>query len=704
MALKADRSRYLENFGSLTFDIKDLPSIVGQKINNFFINNTPISTDIAELIALEMKRWAISKGCTHYTHWFQPLTELTAEKHNTFLQPDCFYKRIIREEFSASELIQGEPDASSFPHGGIRSTFEARGYTVWDPSSPSFIMESKGTKTLFIPSIFISYTGEVLDKKTPLLRSMKTLSEACTKLLGLFNIDTGQVTPLLGPEQEYFLIPKEFIKNRLDLNILGYSLFGAKCPKGQKFQDHYFGSIKDNILNFMNETEQVMINLGIPVKTRHNEVAPNQFELAVLPEYCNIASDHNQLIMEIIKRYAPKYGLCALFHEKPFFGVNGSGKHINWSLVTENDTNLFDIPSNRQGMIMSLLFISALVRAVNTYSDLLRAVFACSGNDRRLGGHEAPPHTISVYLGEELTEILDDMDTYINKTDNLNLRENTSIDGLKFLPRINKDNTDRNRTSPIAFTGNKFEFRMTGASQSIAFPCTVINLIMTDSISYIYDKLKTNTSGDKDIYTKAASIIREIFIENRSIVNNGNSYLDQCSKYSSPEALSAMITEKNTDLFTRSGVLKESEINARYRIKQNIYIDTRETEIRIARDMIRTDIIPAIFKYQKLLSSSILKTCEILPNDDFLQIQKDYLKKISIKLSDLIKLLKDLDFINEELKEMDIEQKLPYLAGHVTDTINNARELIGKLEERTDANLWQLSRYSDMFFGVPFNA
>ncbi len=705
------RSNYLSDFGSQTFDISNLPSAIGEKLQNFFINNLPINAETAELIALEMKRWAISRGCTHYTHWFQPLTGLTAEKHNTFLQVKSFSKKKIIEEFSAAELIQGEPDASSFPHGGIRSTFEARGYSVWDPSSPSFIMESGRSKTLFIPSIFISYTGDVLDKKTPLLRSIKVLSELSTNLLKLFDIDAGFVSPLIGPEQEYFLIPKEYIKDRLDLNVLGYSLFGAKCPRGQKFQDHYFGSIKENILSFMQDTEETLIKLGVPIKTRHNEVAPNQFELAVLPEHCNISSDHNQLIMEVLRRHAPKYDLIALFHEKPFFGVNGSGKHINWSLVTDSDVNIFDIPSHGKNAVVSLLFISGFIRGIHLYNDLLRSVFACAGNDRRLGAHEAPPSVISLYLGNELTDVFENIDSMSDNATKLGAKENTIIDGLRFLTYIKKDNTDRNRTSPVAFTGNKFEFRMAGASQSIAFPNTVINMIMADSVDYIYKKLKDSLQSSDDIYKSAAEIIKDNYSRHKSVIYNGNTYEKEWQDAaeerglfvaaSTPYALDKMISDKNIDLFSRYNVLKETEIRARYNVKQNIYIDTIETEIRIARDMIRTNIIPAVFKYQHILAKSIKAAdkCDQI-EEDTMRVQKDYLSRISYKLTELLKILKTLDNINEKIKDLEYHDKPYFYADKVSRVIADARDIISKLEERLDYELWPLSKYSDMFFGI----
>lgn len=703
------KSRYLENFAIHTFDIKNLPNIVSEKLEDFFIRNIPIDNEIAELVALEMKRWAVSMGCTHYTHWFQPLTGLTAEKHNTFLQTSSFQKRSIIEDFSASELIQGEPDASSFPHGGIRSTFEARGYTVWDPSSPSFIMESDSSKTLFIPSIFISYTGDVLDKKTPLLRSIKCLSDICCKLLRLFGINTNFASPLIGPEQEYFLIPREYTSKRLDLNIMGYSLFGAKCPKGQKFQDHYFGSIKDEILSFMNDTEETLIKLGIPIKTRHNEVAPNQFEIAVLPEYANIASDHNQLLMEVLKRSASKYNLNILFHEKPFFGVNGSGKHINWSIVLDDDCNLFDLSPDKYKAVISLLFISALIRGINKYSDLLRAIFACSGNDRRLGGNEAPPCIISLYTGEELKDIFENIENLIKDPKNLIIKENAEIDGLRYLPYIKKDNTDRNRTAPIAFTGNKFEFRMTGSSQSIAFPITVINLIMAESLDLIYIRMKKALEDGKDIHNIAIELIKENYKENKDIIYNGNTYSSEWYQEaerrklfiadSTPYAIDPLLMDKNIQLFTKYKILKEDEVNARYIIKQNIYIDTIETEIRIARDMIRTKIIPSIFKYQKQLSDSIASASQVITDKEIFDNQRNYLEKLSKKLSDLIKIVKKLDIINENIKNMDQKEKAYYLASDVSQCLDSARELISKLEERTDYEIWPLTRYSDMFFG-----
>ena len=697
----ANASRYFKQFGAQTFDINTIPARTRQKLRNAILNNTPIDREMAYMVALELKRWALSMGATHYSHWFHPLTGSTAEKHNTFLQSSSLIDNVISEDFSADELVRGEPDASSFPHGGMRSTFEARGYSVWDPSSPAFIMTVNDVKTLFIPSIFIAYTGHVLDKKTPLLRSMKALSDSCRRLLALLGRDVAYVQPFVGPEQEYFLVHEHEVHQRLDLRLLGYTLLGAPCPRGQKFQDHYFGAVNDNVLAFMEESEEALVRLGVPVKTRHNEVAPNQFELAVLPENANIAADHNQLTMEVLKRAARKHGFYTLLHEKPFAGINGSGKHNNWSLITADNENLFDPPETKEKNLVFLSFISCVVRAVHRCNGLLRSVFANAGNDMRFGANEAPPAIVSLFLGKKISDLLFNLGQQgFSEKDALKL-------GLPFLPNIERDYTDRNRTAPIAFTGNKFEFRMMASSQSIAFPNTAINLAMAEAVDAFADQLKQRLASQR-LEQAVSATIAGFIKEHQAVIYNGNTYTDKWEQEAArrglflakdtPSALLAMHAENNLALFASYNILQPEEVMARYRIKLQMYIDTVETELRVTRDMIRTRIIPSVFDYQGRISHSIDTLAKRPGHENLIAPQSTYLARISLKLNNLLADMKELDTLNEAIKPVqDLAERARFCAQQVRPAIQKAREQAAKLEERVSRQCWNLSRYADIY-------
>jgi glutamine synthetase len=565
-----------ELFGSLVFGdavMKErLPKDIYNALKKTIANGTHLELDVANVVATAMKDWAIEKGATHFTHWFQPLTGVTAEKHDSFIVPDSNGKVIT--EFSGKSLVKGEPDASSFPSGGLRTTFEARGYTAWDPTSYAFI---KGN-TLYIPTAFCSYSGEALDKKTPLLRSMQALSKQALRILRLFgNHEAKRVLSSVGPEQEYFLIDRDIYLKRPDLMYCGRTLFGARPPKGQELEDHYFGSIKQRVLAYMRELDMELWKLGVYAKTEHNEVAPAQHELAPIYTEANIATDHNQIIMDLMKSIAAKHNLACLLHEKPFAGVNGSGKHINWSISTDTGMNLLEPGDTPFENAQFLLFLVAVIKAVDDYQDLLRVSVASAGNDHRLGANEAPPAIVSIFLGDELTEILNALE---NNTLYTNKDQILMEIGATVLPHFPKDKTDRNRTSPFAFTGNKFEFRMPGSSFSIADPIIILNTIIAEVLSQFADELEKSTDFKRDL---SKLIIRTIKNHKR-IIFNGNGYDSSWVKEAeqrglsnlktTPEALPALIHPKNTDMFIRQGVFTKHELHSRYEILLENYSKT----------------------------------------------------------------------------------------------------------------------------------
>ncbi len=594
-------------FGSLVFNetvMKDrLPTATYKAFKEAVLENHPLDLAMANVIANAMKDWALEHGATHFSHWFQPMTGITAEKHESFIAPTAEGRAIM--DFSGKELIQGEPDASSFPSGGLRATFEARGYTAWDPTSYAFIKDD----CLCIPTAFCSYTGEVLDKKTPLLRSMAAVSKASCRILKLLGINTGKVTSTVGPEQEYFLVDKKMWEKRKDLVYTGRTLFGAKSPRGQELDDHYFGMIKPRVMAFMKELDEELWKLGVLAKTEHNEVAPAQHELAPIFTSTNVAADHNQLTMEFMKRIALRHGLVCLLHEKPFAGVNGSGKHNNWSLSTAEGLNLLDPGKDPYKNIRFLLFLTAIIKAVDEYQDLLRISVASAGNDHRLGANEAPPAIVSVFLGTELTAILEAIAadkpydstpvTYMKVSDNT-------------IPALVKDNTDRNRTSPFAFTGNKFEFRMPGSMFSISGPNIVLNTIVAEELDSFADQLEQAEDIEKAVYT----LVRETYLTHKRIIFNGNGYTDEwvqeaqkrglLNLKSTPEALPHLADKKNIALFTKHGIFTAAEIHSRVEILLENYCTVLKIEASTMLEMLYKDILPAINTYTSDLVSAAL--------------------------------------------------------------------------------------------------
>ena len=594
-------------FGSLVFNetvMKDrLPTVTYKAYKQAIIEGKPLNLEIANIIANAMKDWALEHGCTHFTHWFQPMTGITAEKHESFISPTAEGRVIM--DFSGKELIQGEPDASSFPSGGLRATFEARGYTAWDPTSYAFIKDN----CLCIPTAFCSYTGEVLDKKTPLLRSMNAVSKAACNILKIFGINTVRVNSTVGPEQEYFLVDKKMWEKRKDLVYCGRTLFGAKSPRGQELEDHYFGIIKQRVLAFMKDLDEELWKLGVLAKTEHNEVAPAQHELAPIFSSTNVASDHNQLMMEFMKRVALRHGLVCLLHEKPFDGVNGSGKHNNWSLATEEGMNLLDPGKEPYKNLRFLTFLAAILKAVDEYQDLLRVSVASAGNDHRLGANEAPPAIVSVFLGTELTAVLEaiaaDKVYTGNPAEFMKISDDT-------IPALVKDNTDRTRTSPFAFTGNKFEFRMLGSMFSIAGPNIVLNTIVAEEL----EEFATKLADAPDLEAAVYDLVKETYLAHKRIVFNGNGYTDEwvaeaakrglLNLKSTPEALPYLGSEKNVALFAKHHIFTEAEVKSRVEILLENYSTTISIEAATALDMFHKDILPAVAAYTEDLTKAVL--------------------------------------------------------------------------------------------------
>ena len=598
-----------ELYGSLVFSDKimreKLPKDIYKALRKTIENNTHLELDVANSVAVAMKEWAIENGATHFTHWFQPMTGFTAEKHDSFISP--IENGEIIMDFSGKELVKGEPDASSFPSGGLCATFEARGYTAWDPTSPAFIKDG----TLYIPTAFCSYNGEALDKKTPLLRSMETLSKEATKILNLLGQkDVSSVSTTVGPEQEYFLVDKDLYKKRTDLVFTGRTLLGAKPPKGQEMEDHYFGALKPRVSAYMHDLDEELWKLGIPAKTKHNEVAPAQHELAPIFDTANIAVDHNQLTMEIMKKVAEKHNLVCLLHEKPFDGINGSGKHNNWSMTTNTGVNLLDPGRTPAENTQFLIFLMAVIKAVDEYSDLMRISVASAGNDHRLGANEAPPAIVSIFLGDELTAVLDSIEngTFFKEQKRIQMETGASV-----LPHFTKDTTDRNRTSPFAFTGNKFEFRMLGSSASVAGPNIVINTAVAEALAQFYNELKD--TKPEDMETAVHELVKRAIVKHKKVIFNGNGYTDEWVKEaesrgllnltSTPDALPCFIAKKNIDLFTSHGIYTESEIYSRYEILLENYCKTLHIEAKTLKDMVTTDFLPALMKYSDDLAQSI---------------------------------------------------------------------------------------------------
>lgn len=698
-------SRY---FGEDTFGMnlmrEKLPKDAFRRITAIIQEGGKLDPDTANAVAHAIKEWAIEKGATHYCHWFQPMTGSTAEKHDSFIEFTDSGE--IIERFSGQQLIQGEPDASSFPSGGLRSTFEARGYTAWDPTSPAFIIKNGLGTTLCIPTIFISYTGEALDKKTPLLRSINAINRSAVNIMRLLgNTDSNRVFATLGPEQEYFLIDQDYYYNRQDLVLSGRTLLGATPPKGQQLEDQYFGSIKERILSFMHDVEEELYKLGIPAKTRHNEVAPSQYEIAPIFEEANLAADHNQLVMDTMKRIAVNHKLRVLLHEKPFAGINGSGKHVNWSLSDDLGNNLFNPGKTPYDNVQFLVFLTATIKAVNTHADLLRASIAGAGNDHRLGANEAPPAIISIFLGDQLTRILDN----IEKGKVTKATDAAIIDlGVSKLPVLSKDSTDRNRTSPFAFTGNKFEFRAVGSSQSISFPVTVLNTIVAESLDLLADKIRARVKGD-NVNQAALEVLKEEISANRAILFMGDNYAGEWeieaekrglpNKKTSPEALEDLKTDKALRLFKKYGVLSPEELKSRYHVRIEKYIKEMDIEAVTLANMVQNQIIPSAVSYQKTVAGSLKNVMHVLGDGKELKPQKELLKTLTVLISDTQSLVNDL---KAGLAKADAiwseEKKAAFICDRVKKSMSDIREKVDALEHYVDSDCWPIPKYWEMLF------
>ena len=693
-----------EMYGSLVFNdkiMKDkLPKDIYKALRKTIEKGTHLELDVANAVAIAMKEWAVENGATHFTHWFQPLTGYTAEKHDSFISPTDNGEVIM--EFSGKELVKGEPDASSFPSGGIRATFEARGYTAWDPSSPAFIKDG----TLYIPTAFCSYTGEALDKKTPLLRSMDALSKEATKVLNLLgNTEVESVTTTVGPEQEYFLIDKEDYKKRRDLRFTGRTLLGAPAPKGQEMDDHYFGSIRPRVSAYMHDLDEELWKLGIPAKTKHNEVAPAQHELAPVFDTTNVAVDHNQLTMEIMKKVAEKHDLVCLLHEKPFAGINGSGKHNNWSMSTNTGVNLLDPGKTPAENTQFLVFLAAVIKAVDEYSDMMRLSVASAGNDHRLGANEAPPAIISIFLGDELTAVIDSIenDTFFKKDASVVMEMGASV-----IPHFTKDTTDRNRTSPFAFTGNKFEFRSLGSSASVATPNIILNTAVADALSEFYDQLK---DVSKERFDEAVhELIKATIIQHKRVIFNGNGYANDWvveaekrglyNLKSTVDVLPKLLEKKNIDLFTKHGIYTETEIRSRYDVLLENYSKTLHIEACTLKDMIYHDFMGAASKFMDGLTASILAKKQV-SSAISTAAEESMLTKISAKYEALAKETEALE--SDIAKAEGMEEGLEMAAFYhdvIFEDMLKVREIADYIESYIPDEDLPYPTYSQILFYV----
>ncbi|MBQ6614201.1 MAG: glutamine synthetase III [Clostridia bacterium] len=691
--------RIPELFGSLVFNDKvmkaKLPKDIYKSLKKTIDEDAPLQIDVANVVANAMKEWALEHGATHYTHWFQPLTGITAEKHDSFIEP---VGDSVVMELSGKSLIRGESDASSFPSGGLRATFEARGYTAWDPTSYAFIKE----KTLCIPTAFCSYGGQVLDKKAPLLRSMEAINVQALRVLRLFgNTDVKSVRTTVGAEQEYFLVDKEMYDAREDLRLCGRTIFGAKPPRGQEMEAHYFGAIKPRVKAFMEDLNDELWKFGILAKTQHNETAPAQHELAPIFTTTNIANDHNQLTMEIMKKVATRHGLVCLLHEKPFEGVNGSGKHNNFSLSTNTGKNLLSPGDSPADNAQFLLFLSAVIKAVDEYGDMLRISVATAGNDHRLGSSEAPPAIVSIFLGSELTEILD----CIEAEKPYEGREgNVMKIGASVLPDFPMDNTDRNRTSPFAFTGNKFEFRMLGASLNIADPNIILNTAVAESLKQIADILEAAPDFDVEVH----NIVKRIYGNHKKVIFNGDGYSDEWQKEAErrglpnyktvPEAIPHFTDEKNLKVFTEHRILSEVEIRSRVEIALDNYIKTIDIEAKTMSDMVKKQILPAVQKYMTELGANALNKRAL--GIDASVYETDTLNMLSDYSDKLYRKIVDLDQAVEDMPSGTNEEKANYCSKDILKKMREARDYADKLETITSSECWPFPTYSDLLFGV----
>ncbi len=676
-----------------------LPKSTYKALKKTIQNGEPLDLSVANVVAAAMKDWAVEMGCTHYTHWFQPMTGITAEKHDSFIAPNGEGQVIM--EFSGKELVKGEPDASSFPSGGIRATFEARGYTTWDPTSYAFVKDG----TLYIPTAFCSYTGEVLDKKTPLLRSMERINTEAVKILHLLGKeDVTRVTTTVGPEQEYFLIDKDAYDQREDLIYTGRTLFGAKAPKGQELDDHYFGAIKTRVAAYMKDLDEELWKLGILAKTKHNEVAPSQHELAPIFTTTNIATDHNELTMEVMKKVAERHGLVCLLHEKPFAGVNGSGKHNNWSISTNTGENLLEPGKTPENNLQFQLFLAAVVKAVHEYQDLLRITVASAGNDHRLGANEAPPAIISMYLGDDLGELVDSI---INDREYVSKGKQKMRTGVDVLPDFMKDTSDRNRTSPFAFTGNKFEFRALGSSLNIACPNYMLNTMVAEELSEFYDELKD--ADDMDAAIKA--LVKKVFTEHQNIIFNGNNYAPEwveeaerrglLNLKSLPDAMEHFLDKKNIDLFVKNKICSADEIRARYEIELESYSKQINIEALTMIDMAKKNILPAVTSYVRDLTDTALAK-KALSDAIPTSVEEDLITSLSNKLVCFSKKTAELE--EAVIKASDYSDDNLKYAKYYRETVfalmQELRAVGDAMETETASEYWPYPSYGELLFGV----
>jgi glutamine synthetase len=687
-----------EIFGCNTFDVatmrQKLPKAVFHSLHDTVRRGRKLDPAIANEVAHAVKEWALAKGATHFCHWFQPQTGLTAEKHDAFLTFDDEGQPM--ERFSGAQLIQSEPDASSFPSGGMRTTFEARGYTAWDPSSPIFLIDGPNGKTLCVPSVFISYHGDALDNKTPLLRSMEALSERAVAVLRLFGEHRERVVPTLGPEQEYFLVDRAFYALRPDLIAAGRTLVGAKPPKGQELEDHYFGSIKDRILAFMQESEHELFKLGIPIKTRHNEVAPSQYETAPIFEEANVASDHNQMVMETMNRVARRHNLALLLHEKPFAGINGSGKHCNWSLMDSEGRNLLEPGATPERNLSFLVFLLAVLKGVHKRAGLLRAAIASAGNDHRLGANEAPPAIISVFLGDQLNRVLDaienDEGTGPQGIERLSL-------GIQKLPEVARDNTDRNRTSPFAFTGNKFEFRAVPSTAAIAVPIAILNAAVAEALGEFEKAIAAKTGKKGSFQDAVLSVVKEAVVETKAIRFEGNNYAPEWvveakrrglpNLRTSPEALAELVKPDSKKFLAEMKVFTEAESDARYHVKVERYLKDVEIEVETLTGLVSGHVLPAAYRQRALLGSA--------GSSKATQASARALDALVGKLTGLVE---ELEENVEKANKVGLEKKAHLFAQKVVPGMAEIREAADAIEESVADAFWTLPKYHEMLFLV----
>ena len=691
-------------YGSLVFNDKvmrnKLPKDVYKALKKTIENGTHLELEVANSVAVAMKEWAVENGATHFTHWFQPMTGFTAEKHDSFISPTSNGEVIM--DFSGKELVKGEPDASSFPSGGLRATFEARGYTAWDPTSPAFIKDG----TLYIPTAFCSYGGEALDKKTPLLRSMEALSNEAVKILHILgNTAVIHVSTTIGPEQEYFLVDKDLYKQRRDLVLCGRTLMGASAPRGQEMEDHYFGALKPRVAAYMHDLDEELWKLGIPAKTKHNEVAPSQHELAPIFDTANVAVDHNQLTMEIMKKVADKHGLACLLHEKPFEGINGSGKHNNWSISTNTGENLLDPGKTPDQNIQFLVFLMAVIKAVDEYADLMRVSAASAGNDHRLGGNEAPPAIVSIFLGDELTAVLKSIeeDTYFDEHQSVQLET-----GAHVLPHFMKDNTDRNRTSPFAFTGNKFEFRMLGSSASVATPNIILNTAVAEALSQFSKELEG--TAPEDMEHAVHELIKRAIKKHKKVIFNGNGYTEEWVEEaqkrglynleSTPDCLPQFISDKNVELFTKHHIFTKEEIFSRYEILLENYVKTIGIEAKTMKEMLTKDFLPAVSSYAASVSDNALAMKALAPSvptasaETLVSSLGDAYEKISSALSTLDEEIQEID------KKGSMQESADYCHKAVLATMDELRAAADEAEAKIPDEELPYPTYDALLFSV----